>query len=216
MKMSKAYWEALQDFGRLVESYRKRKGHAMTRREMGAYCGISHSTLSLIEKGKAPPSEEVFGYMTELFQWNEKKTRETLPKLRAARGAPKGKRDEIVDRWLAGRRVFRDTLDRWRASADLSKDKLAEIAGLSRVVMTQIFNLTYAIPRNGVCRRLAKACGKKPLRLLLLRFISVADPALRRGLVELFFPDEKELLKEMKREEIHGIVPIELRVSWKT
>lgn len=215
-RMTNSYWESLANFGEVVRACRWKKGHRMSRRELAAYCGVSPATMSLIERGKTPPSQEVFEYLSECFIWSardKKALADALPKLRPARGAPKGERDEIVDKWLAGRRVFRDTLDRWRAEDEnRTKRKLAEAAGVSEIVMNQIFNLTYAIPRNGVCRRLAKACGKKPTRLLLLRMISVADPALRRSLVEIFFPDEKELLKEMIREEVHDVKPIELEV----
>jgi transcriptional regulator with XRE-family HTH domain len=214
-RMPESYWESLRSFGEIVRAYRWKKGARMSRRELAAYCGVSVATMSLIERGKIPPSKEVFDYIVECFDIDERNREaisKSLPRLRPKRGAPKGERDEIVDKWLAGRRVFRDTIDRWRAAADLTQNQLADEAGISRVVMTQIFNMTYAIPRNGVCRRLAKACEKKPLRLFLLRMISVSEPAIRRGLVEIFFPEESELLKEMIRETAHGVVPIELGV----
>jgi transcriptional regulator with XRE-family HTH domain len=217
MRQSQEYWDNIRGFGIGVHAYRTRKGYRMTRHEVGAFCGVSHITIGNIERGVALPSEEVFGYLAECFSWTEqtkKEMRACLPaKLRAKRGAKKGKRDDIVERWKAGRRVFVQILDRWRAEAELTKNKLAAAADISVVMMNQIYNLNYAIPRTGVCRRLAKACGKRPTRLLLLRLISDADPALRRSLVKIFLPKEKELLKEMIREEAHGVKPIDLEIE---
>jgi len=164
-----------------VHDFPKHSVQAMARNLLD----IHPSTLSLIEHGLIAPSERVMGRLSSIYGVPVEDLKRRLP-TPPRRGRPRGESDSVdTDKWADGRRLFALILDSMRVRAKLLKVELAIDAKISLIYVKQLLSGRHPIPPNGVCVRLARACKTSPLRLLLLRVVSMAHPALRPGLMKV-------------------------------
>lgn len=180
----------LRAFGQMIRSMRMQEGLKETIRSMARQLEISPSTLSLIEAGHVMPSERTLRTMGRVFAFDvDKCKRKHLPERVSKRGRPVGSASgSDADHWPLGREIFGGILTKMMVTSRLNKVDLAVKAKVSIYYIKGLLKGRQPVPPNQLCRRLAGACGASPLRLLLLRMISCADPEIRQGLMVMFFP----------------------------
>lgn len=159
-----------------------------SRREASRRVGISYGHLYMMETGKAWPSLDVLKRICDAYGLSFKEMYAFMPRKprdkRGGKGYPRRKNPALSKR-------FGELIRIWRKRRKMSMSDLATQAGVHLNYVSFIERGGVNPPRYKVCRALAKALGKKAVRLELLRgafLVERGDYA--RALVEAIRPGE--------------------------